>query len=254
MPPTSLSPYPDLEQLKKQAKDLRKAHAAGSLEAAKRSKAYVGRLSSLDDEQALKADLALRDAQHVIAREHGFAGWQDMLKVGLPKVSPPRTGLVSDSVAYSEDDLLPVQILQVEIVDGAHGDKIAAVVLKGDHDRIVLFVVGEPEGLMLSYHIEGRRFPRPLTHDLLTTCLDVLQSAAVAVVIHELREDCFLAHIVFEVNGERKYVDARPSDSVNIAVRQSVPIFVTRSLMDQVGQPLSSLPETLKKMGATVAV
>ena len=243
--PTSLSPYPNLEQLKKQAKDLRKAHAAGSVEAARRLKAYVRRFSDLGDEGVLADDLALRDAQHVIAREHGFAGWQQMLGDAFPEASAASPVHVFDSVAYSEADLLPVQILQVEVVERPN-DRMAAVVL-GDQERILLFITSEEGGVALSRRIKGRGYARPLTHDLLTTCVDLLQGSVVAVVIHQLTEGVFLAHVVLEVDGERKYVDARPSDSLNLAARQLVPIFVTRSVMEEAGQPLSSLPEALEK-------
>ncbi len=76
----------------------------------------------------------------------------------------------------------------------------------------------------------------------------------IAVVIHELRDTIFPAHVVLEVDGERRYLDARPSDSLNLAARQPAPIYVTRSLMEEAGRPLSSLSETIQKMGSTVHV
>ena len=249
--PTSLSPYPNLEQLKKQAKDLRKAHAAGSPEAAKRLKVYVGRFSDLGAENVLSADLALRDAQHVIAREHGFAGWQDMLEVVSPKDAPTFRQLVADSVDYSEDELLPVQLQQVEILERDDG-RDAAVVLRGDHDRIIVMCFGDFAGLALLRRIKGGDWPRPLTHDLFSQCLGLLGGVVTAVVIHELRHNAFLAHVVLEVDGERTYLDARPSDGLNLAARQSIPIYVTPSLMEKAGQPLSELSETLEKARAPV--
>ena len=241
--PTSLSPYPNLEQLKKQAKDLRKAQAAGSLEAAKRLKVHVHRFADLSDEDALQADLALRDAQHVIACEHGFAGWRDMLEVVSPKASPPSPGFVVDSVAYSEDELLPAQILRVEIVERPDDAKAAVVLLRAD-DRGIIIAMGELEGVALSRCIKGQDSARPLTHDLLSTCLGVLHGVAIAVVIYGLQETTFLAHVVLEVDGERRYVDARPSDSLNLAARQPAPIYVTPSVIEQASVPLSGIAKT----------
>ena len=65
MPSRELPARPNLEQLKKQAKSL--------LDAAK------AREPAID-----VADLALHDAQSAIAREHGFASWNELREeVGL---------------------------------------------------------------------------------------------------------------------------------------------------------------------------
>lgn len=56
------------------------------------------------------------------------------------------------------------------------------------------------------------------------------------------------------VLGEhRKVVDARPSDCLNLAARQGAPIFVTNTLMEKAGQPVSDLPELLDRMTRTIA-
>jgi ankyrin repeat protein len=64
VPSASLPPAPSLEQLRKQAKDLLRAHRAGDPGA-------VARVAAHDAGEALK----LTGAQHVIAREHGFPSW-----------------------------------------------------------------------------------------------------------------------------------------------------------------------------------
>ncbi len=74
MTPRQLPDRPNLEQLKKQAKSLLRAAHARDGEALRRFTAlprYAGRPA--DDIPV--HDLALHDAQSVIAREHGFASW-----------------------------------------------------------------------------------------------------------------------------------------------------------------------------------
>jgi len=245
--PTSLSPYPNLEQLRKQSKDLRKAHAAGSSDAATRLMAYVGKFAQLEVAQVLAADLALRDAQHAVAREHGFAGWQDMLDSVAAGQQREPLQLVSDSVDYAEDSLLPVQLLQVEPVEQPDGGKGTSIVLRSQDDRIICMVIGEAEGMALAVVVKGREAVRPLTHDLLTTCLDLLGGEVLSVVVHDLQESTFLAHVVLDLAGERRYVDARPSDCLNIAARRHTPIYVTPDLLDKAGAPLSTLPDILQR-------
>lgn len=67
---------PSLEQLKKQAKDLRQAHQHGDPEAARRIREYLPRLSKAAEEEILKADFSLQEAQHVLAREYGCRHWE----------------------------------------------------------------------------------------------------------------------------------------------------------------------------------
>ncbi|HEY0494728.1 MAG TPA: hypothetical protein VGD48_03230 [Kutzneria sp.] len=59
----------DLAQLRAQAKELRRAFAGTS-------PAAVARVRAVLPDAA--AEIALRDAQLVIAREHGFAGWREL--------------------------------------------------------------------------------------------------------------------------------------------------------------------------------
>jgi hypothetical protein len=71
MTTSKLPDRPSLEFLRKQAKKLARGIAAGDADAIARARA-----------QLPKAELPLshRDAQVVLAREYGFAGWQDLIK------------------------------------------------------------------------------------------------------------------------------------------------------------------------------
>ena len=68
-----LPPQATITQLKKQAKELRRAARAGDREAQRR----VARWER-DPGETGWDDLALRDAQFVLAREYGFDGWNQM--------------------------------------------------------------------------------------------------------------------------------------------------------------------------------
>ncbi len=72
--PRQLSDRPNLEQLKKQAKSLLHAAHAGDNDALRRFAALPA-FSSKSIEQIAVLDLALHDAQSVIARDHGFPSW-----------------------------------------------------------------------------------------------------------------------------------------------------------------------------------
>ena len=69
LPDNTLPDNADLSQLRTQAKELRRAYAGGS-------PAAVTRARAVRPDSA--AEITLRDAQLVIAREHGFDGWRDL--------------------------------------------------------------------------------------------------------------------------------------------------------------------------------
>ena len=65
----SLPPRPSLDSLRKQAKKLARDVAAGDARALARARAQL---------PTINLPLSLRDAQLVIAREYGYAGWQEL--------------------------------------------------------------------------------------------------------------------------------------------------------------------------------
>lgn len=73
-----LPPRPSLDHLKKQAKNLLKAHRSGDPQACSSLKQHLPRFSLKSDSEILAAGISLHDAQCVIAREHGFDHWSAM--------------------------------------------------------------------------------------------------------------------------------------------------------------------------------
>ena len=91
---------PNLEQYKKQAKDLVKARKSGESEAIQRIKDYHSRFAKLSDlEFPRRVKFALADAQLIIAREHGFDSWPKFAKHIEALASARAAGEVTDPVA-----------------------------------------------------------------------------------------------------------------------------------------------------------
>ena len=68
----------DLEQQRKRAKDLRRAHARGDADAAQRIARHLPRARGQTVRQILASPFKLSDAQLVVAREAGFASWRQL--------------------------------------------------------------------------------------------------------------------------------------------------------------------------------
>lgn len=112
------------------------------------------------------------------------------------------------------------------VIDEKRHDQL--IVLKEkDGTRVLPIVIGLAEASAIKLKISGFNPPRPLTHDLLHQTIEHLQATIDKIVIDKLEENTFHAKIVLKAaNGELKIIDARPSDSIALAVRSHAPIFV----------------------------
>ena len=56
------------------------------------------------------------------------------------------------------------------------------------------------------------------------------------VAVSRLHEQVFYGSLTIRKNGTAHEVDCRPSDAINLAVRQDVPMFVAAEVMEQAGE------------------
>jgi len=104
-----------------------------------------------------------------------------------------------------------------------------------DGDRYLPIWIGPFEAQAIANEIQGKRFPRPLTHDLLAATIGSLKAQVTRIVINDLREKTFYASIIIEREDEVVSLDARPSDSIALAVRAGAPIFVAEKILEGEG-------------------
>jgi len=91
--------------------------------------------------------------------------------------------------------------------------------------------IGPPEASSIAMELTGRKFQRPLTHDLLKTVIEGLGGVVPKVAIVDLQDKTYFARIFLEREGELITIDARPSDSIAIALRMQAAIFVKEDLL-----------------------
>src|SRR5438045_1465667 len=75
MPTRRLPTRPNLDQLKRQAKELVSEHRAGTIQACQRIREFHPRFVAAPDHSIRTATFTLSDGQLTIAREYGFASW-----------------------------------------------------------------------------------------------------------------------------------------------------------------------------------
>jgi bifunctional DNase/RNase len=97
--------------------------------------------------------------------------------------------------------------------------------------------IGLPEAQALDAAVRGKRFPRPLTHDLILNILEGLQVHLLRVLVVKLEEDTFYGALELQrPTGEVVRIDSRPSDAIVLAMKCRTPIFVAQQVLDEVGR------------------
>jgi bifunctional DNase/RNase len=105
-----------------------------------------------------------------------------------------------------------------------------------DGQRLLPIWIGQSEAESIVMQMHNVKRPRPLTHDLCKSLIVGLGGALQRVNISRVEKNTYYAelHIARNGNGEVVQVDARPSDSIAIALRLSAPIFAAESLLTDV--------------------
>jgi len=107
-------------------------------------------------------------------------------------------------------------------------------------NRVLPIWIGQTEAHAIQMELQGKKYQRPLTHDLLMKLVGILNGKISRVVITDLKDTTFFASIYLDAGNGPVPVDARPSDSIAIALRARVPIFVVDRVLEQSAQPAPS--------------
>jgi uncharacterized protein len=119
------------------------------------------------------------------------------------------------------------------VIDEKRHDQL--IVLKEKNGRRVLpIVIGLAEVLAIRSKISGSKSPRPLTHDLLYAVVTSLKATVASIRVDKLKDNIYFATLVLKPeSGDAVEIDARPSDSIALAVRAKCPIYVDEEVLRQ---------------------
>lgn len=95
--------------------------------------------------------------------------------------------------------------------------------------------IGENEAMAIALSLEGIKPQRPLTHDLLKLVIDTFQAKVAKISVEALKNETYFAKIYIESDGRLFAIDARPSDSIALALRTKCTILVSDELMNENG-------------------
>jgi bifunctional DNase/RNase len=97
--------------------------------------------------------------------------------------------------------------------------------------RVVPIWIGHPEAMAIMLAVQGIEPPRPLTHDLMLRIVEATGFTIDRVEITRVDGGTFFASIVLRSEDRTVAVDARPSDSLALAVRAGCPVLVDEDVM-----------------------
>lgn len=124
-------------------------------------------------------------------------------------------------------------------------------VFLGNDDKTFVIYVDSAVGSAIRMTLDGVKKDRPLTHDLIGHILLGLGARLDYILINDVNEGTFFARILLRMENEigRKIIeiDARPSDSMVLAIQQKRPVFVHRKVFDAVEDMSEILLRVLKQ-------
>jgi hypothetical protein len=122
---------------------------------------------------------------------------------------------------------------------------MSPVVLLAVGDKAISIFVDPTVAGSIQGALTGKKFSRPLSHDLMRSILKTYEIHVDRVFI-TLRDGVFYGTLTLSQNGQQHLFDSRSSDAIALAVHFDSPIFVERELMESAGKAMGLGMETKK--------
>ena len=136
-------------------------------------------------------------------------------------------------------------------VKGVMPTPTGCAIFLGDGEKTFVIYVDPGIGQAISMTINSVKKERPLTHDLMGSIFLGFGIEVQRVEINDVKESTFFARLQMTMENElgKKVVevDARPSDCIVLALQHTVPILVSRSVLDEVEDMTGVLKRILKQ-------
>lgn len=131
------------------------------------------------------------------------------------------------------ESAVPVHMELRRIIINEVDDSQVIVLKEVEGDRSFPIVIGIFEATSIDRRVKGLQSPRPLTHDLVTSVVELMGGEIQDIVISELKEHTYFAKLRVRKDGELIDVDCRPSDAIALAVTAKVPVYVSEDVLGE---------------------
>ena len=144
-----------------------------------------------------------------------------------------------------ENDVIEVTI------KGVMPTSNGCAIFLGAEEKTFVIYVDQGIGNAISMTINDVKRERPLTHDLIGFIFKGLGVELQRIVINDVDEGTFYARIILKQENELGTklieIDARPSDSMVLALQEKRPLYVAREVLDSVEDMSEILERILKQ-------
>lgn len=115
-------------------------------------------------------------------------------------------------------------------------------------------MIGEPEAQSIALKMNKKKSPRPLTHDLINSLLNLFEAKLHKVLIYDMINDVFYSELHIVKEDKVMVVDARTSDAVALAVRADCPIYIKSDILELVGTEVETEANTQKQQNTQIGL
>jgi len=130
---------------------------------------------------------------------------------------------------------MPVEMKLSRIIISEINERQYVYLKEVDGERQFPILIGIFEATSIDRRVKNVKRPRPLTHDLIVSVVEMLGGEMDSVVITDLSSQTYYAKLRIRKEGELIEIDARPSDAIAVAVTcdPPLPIWVDENVLDE---------------------
>jgi bifunctional DNase/RNase len=114
------------------------------------------------------------------------------------------------------------------------------VLQEKDGTRLLPIWIGQPEADSIVKHIHNQKSPRPIAHDLIQSLIVGMGATLLGANITRVEDRTYYAELLLQHAGTLVKIDARPSDSIAVALRLGAPIKAADALLLEAGDDTTS--------------
>lgn len=103
---------------------------------------------------------------------------------------------------------------------------------KSGENRQIPIIIGDKEAHAIFCSLKNISNSRPLTHDLMASCINFLEAKLTKVLIYKVNEGIYYSYIYLNKDDQFTRIDARTSDAVALALRLEAPIYILSDILD----------------------
>jgi bifunctional DNase/RNase len=128
-----------------------------------------------------------------------------------------------------------VELVVHDVVPLTEAHAHAVVLTTPDKELVLPIFVDESAAVAIAFRLAHLSPPQPMAQDLLGAVVTELGGQVVEVRIDDLRDDVYFGRVFLQQGKRRLALDARPSDSIAMALDGQARILATRKVLDLAG-------------------